>query len=253
MKRLILIDDDNSLHNYLQNNLGDEDFEIVYTRDTDIGLDKMKTESSSIIILNIMLPGRQQGLKILQHFRAKTRMPIIILTSRRDEIDCILGLEMGADDYLIKPFNPRELLARIRAVLRRTNPDVMHAEELTERNGIYIEDDVELNSGMRTVIHQGKSVYLTAAEFDMLDMLIRHAGEIVSREELAKKIFNRDLATYDRSIDVHICNLRKKFDHAEDGAGHIKSIRGKGYIYIPLPPALHSKPKEYAAPYTFQS
>lgn len=236
MNKLILVDDDQHLFNFIKEQLEDEGFYIDYTHNVDAGLHRISGDTYTIAVLNIMLPGKWHGLKSLQHLRTKTKMPVIVLSPRGNDIDRIVGLEMGADDYLVKPFNPRELLARIRAILRRTHQGLRLPEDVFKARNIYSEDDVEFHRGMRKVAHQGKFVNLTSAEFDMLEILIRYDGNIVTREEIAKEVFKRDLAYTDRSIDVHICNLRKKFDHAEAGAGHIKSVRGKGYAFVSSPP-----------------
>jgi two-component system response regulator CpxR len=173
-----------------------------------------------------MLPGTN-GFDVLRRIRAESEVPVIMLTARGDDTDRIVGLEIGADDYLPKPFNPRELVARVRAVLRRTHP-----KETKERSSRLVVGDLEMDICARTVHRQGEAISLTAVEFDFLEILLRNAGTVVSREHLAKAILDRDANPYDRSLDVHICNLRKKIGNRTAHAERIKTIRGEGYLYI---------------------
>jgi two-component system response regulator CpxR len=151
-----------------------------------------------------------------------------MLTARGDDVDRIVGLEIGADDYLPKPFNPRELVARIRAILRRTQPD----EALTggTREALVV-GDIEMDTSTRAVHRSGETVELTAVEYDLLERLLRSAGQIAKREELVKEVLGRELSPFDRSIDMHVSNLRKKLGHQLNGMERIKTIRGVGYIY----------------------
>jgi two-component system response regulator CpxR len=149
-----------------------------------------------------------------------------MLTARGDDIDRIVGLEIGADDYLPKPFNPRELSARIRAILRRAQPDQSGSEARPLAVG-----DVEIESGARVVRRSGEEVDLTSVEYDLLERLLRSAGRIVTREELSKDVLGRNSSPYDRSIDMHISNLRKKLGAQLDQGERIKTVRGVGYIY----------------------
>jgi two-component system response regulator CpxR len=153
-----------------------------------------------------------------------------MLTARGDDVDRIVGLEMGADDYLRKPFNPRELIARIRAILRRTRYEIGEALTATPPERLSV-GDVELNKGTRIVIRGGEQLTLTTVEFDLLEALMRSAGQIVTREDLVKSILGRNFTPYDRSIDTHVSNLRKKLGHYVDGIERIKTIRGVGYIF----------------------
>jgi two-component system response regulator CpxR len=150
-----------------------------------------------------------------------------MLTARGDDVDRIVGLEIGADDYLPKPFNPRELVARIRAVLRRTQP----AEAAPGQREVVHVGDVEMDSNTRNVRRGGEVVELTGVEYDLLEILLRNAGQIVKREELVKEVLGRELSPFDRSIDMHVSNLRKKLGHQLNGLERIKTIRGVGYIY----------------------
>jgi DNA-binding response OmpR family regulator len=181
-----------------------------------------------------MLPG-SRGFEVLQKLRARSRVPVIMLTARGDEVDRILGLEIGADDYLPKPFNPRELAARINAVLRRTAaaaaPETWSSQSL--RLG-----DIEFNPGSRSALRDSHPVELTAVEFDLLGVFLRAAGKVLPREALAREVLGRDLTAFDRSIDVHVSNLRRKLGTLPAGQERIKAVRGAGYLY-----ALPEKPK----------
>jgi two-component system response regulator CpxR len=156
-----------------------------------------------------------------------------MLTARGDDIDRIVGLEIGADDYLPKPFNPRELTARIRAILRRVTPEAATEPALEKRLRV---GDIELDSGTRAISRAGENVELTAVEFDLLEKLMRAAGQIVTREELSKEVLGRSSTPFDRSIDMHISNLRKKLGSGVDATERIKTVRGVGYIYAQASP-----------------
>jgi DNA-binding response OmpR family regulator len=166
------------------------------------------------------------GLEVLRHLRVKSNVPVLILTARGEDVDRIVGLEIGADDYLPKPFNPRELLARIRAVLRRVRESATRGPDDKLRVG-----DVELDPGTRKVQRAGEKVELTAVEFNLLEQLLRSAGRVVERENLAQEVLGRKLSAFDRSLDVHVSNLRKKLGDRPDGEERIQTIRGVGYIY----------------------
>jgi len=152
----------------------------------------------------------------------------LMLTARGDDVDRIVGLEIGADDYLPKPFNPRELVARIRAVLRRTQP--IEAAAAASREMLVV-GDIEMDSNTRNVQRSGEVIELTGVEYDLLEILLRFAGQIVKREDLMKEVLGRELSPFDRSIDMHVSNLRKKLGHQVGGLERIKTIRGVGYIY----------------------
>jgi len=154
-----------------------------------------------------------------------------MLTARGDDVDRIVGLEIGADDYLPKPFNPRELVARIRAILRRTGSEASSSVAPAKP---LIVGDIELDPGTRVVRRASKSVALTAVEFDLLEKLLRGAGRILTREDLSKEVLGRSTSPFDRSIDMHISNLRKKLGHRVHGVERIKTVRGVGYIYAQL-------------------
>ena len=189
------------------------------------GLAKALEQGVDLVVLDVMLPGID-GFEILRRLRAQSKVPVIMLTARGEDVDRIVGLELGADDYLPKPFNPRELAARIRAILRRYEARPAEPNARLELNGI------ALDPGSREVLAAGKRVELTTFEFDILEMLMRSAGRVLSRDALMEKFFNRKATPYDRSIDMHISHLRKKL---EAGDSLIKTIRGVGYQFSRSP------------------
>jgi len=188
------------------------------------GLDKAQHGGFDLAVLDVMLPG-MDGFEILRRLRERSRVPVLMLTARGEDLDRIAGLEAGADDYLAKPFNPRELVARIRAILRRLEKPPSPEGPL-EVNG------VRIDPGAREVTVNGKKIELTTYEFDILELLMRTAGEVLSRDDLMEHLYNRKATAYDRSIDMHISHLRKKL---ESGQPVIKTIRGVGYQFCRSP------------------
>jgi two-component system response regulator CpxR len=184
------------------------------------------------VVLDVMLPG-MSGFDVLRRIRAGSNAPVLMLTARGDDVDRIVGLEMGADDYLPKPFNARELVARIRAIQRRAEP-ARERETRGARQRLTV-GDVQLDSGARVVLQHGHPVDVTAVEFTLLEVLLRAAGQVLAREDLSKEVLGRPLSPYDRSIDVHISSLRRKLGHHLGDAERIKTVRGAGYVYT-LPP-----------------
>jgi two-component system response regulator CpxR len=173
-------------------------------------------------MLDVMMPDTD-GFEVLRRIRQQSRTPVLMLTARGDIRDRVRGLQMGADDYLPKPFDPAELLARIHAILRRSSPRTP-AEALAA-------GDIELDGGNRTVRRAGAILDLTTVEFDLLAVLLRAAGSTVSREDLVRNVLGRVFSPFDRSIDTHVCNLRRKLGPLEDGSERIKGVRGAGYLY----------------------
>lgn len=232
MKKLILvIDDDRDLCELLDEYLTREGFLVEAAYDGETGLARVLAGSYGIIVLDVMLPGAQNGFDVLKRIRTHTDTPVLMLTARGDDVDRIVGLEMGADDYLPKPFNPRELVARLRAILRRSGdpPGKSSMVAATIRHHV---GDVEMETGTRTVLRDGEPVNLTAAEFSLLEILLGRAGHIVTRDELTQTVLGRSLTPYDRSIDVHVSKLRKKLGRENGNRDRIKSVRGSGYIYV---------------------
>jgi two-component system response regulator CpxR len=189
-------------------------------------LERALSGEHALVVLDIMLPG-MNGLDVLRKLRAHSRIPVLILTARGDDVDRIVGLEIGADDYLAKPFNPRELMARIRAILRRTQLLPPGASAL-EKVAV---GDVDVDPAARVVCRGGEPVELTSVEFSLLEMLLRSAGQVVTREQIAHDVLGRQFFPYDRSIDMHVSKLRRKLGDAPSGGDRIKTIRGVGYVY----------------------
>src|SRR6266566_3544858 len=227
MERVLVIDDDVGLCELVEEYLGPEGYDVEAAHNGERGLERALANDHALVVLDVMLPG-MNGFDVLRRIRAKSGIPVLMLTARGDDVDRIVGLEIGADDYLPKPFNPRELVARIRAVLRRTRPTEAAAAANRE---VLVVGDIEMDSGTRAVTRAGENVELTAVEFDLLERLLRAAGTIITREELSKEVLGRSSSPFDRSIDMHISNLRKKLGHQFGAGERIKTVRGVGYIY----------------------
>jgi two-component system, OmpR family, response regulator CpxR len=229
--RLLIIDDDRELCELLIDYLQSAGFEIDTAGTAEEGVHRALTGQYAAAVLDVMLPGFD-GFEVLRRIRAKSAMPILMLTARGDEVDRIVGLEVGADDYLPKPFNPRELVARLRAILRRSQADARAVFPAAEPR--IVVGDLQLDPGARTVECGGAPIELTSTEFDLLEALVKSAGRVVPREDLSRTVFGRRLMPEDRSIDVHISNLRRKLGNASattGGADRIKTLRGTGYIF----------------------
>jgi two-component system response regulator CpxR len=229
MNRILVVDDDLDLCELLAKYLQREGFEVEMLHNGEQGVERAMSGDYALVVLDVMLPGLT-GFDVLSSIRRKSSVPVLMLTARGDDVDRIVGLEMGADDYLQKPFNPRELIARIRAILRRARPDPSEATAQASPERFAV-GDVEMDKGTRIVTRGGQQLPLTTVEFDLLEALMRAAGHIVSREDLVKSILGRNFTPYDRSIDTHVSNLRKKLGHYVDGIERIKTIRSVGYIY----------------------
>ena len=234
MEHVLLVDDDAELCQLVTRFLAREGFELSWAPNGVGGIERALSETYSLIMLDVMMPGAD-GFEVLRRIRQRSRAPVLMLTARGDTHDRIRGLEMGADDYLPKPFDPAELLARIRAILRRTAPQ-RHAPATIAAG------DIELDGGARTVTRGGAPVDLTTVEFDLLAALMRAAGSTVSREDLVRNVLGRDFSPFDRSIDTHVCNLRRKLGPLEGGGDRIKGVRGAGYLYA-CPSRPESKPE----------
>src|SRR6266849_8556398 len=225
--RILVIDDDVELCSLVSEYLEPEGFQVESAPDGNRGLEQALSGDHLLVVLDVMLPGLN-GFEVLRRLRDKSRIPVLLLTARGEDVDRIVGLEIGADDYLPKPFNPRELVARIRAVLRRTQPTEAAAAANRE---MLVVGDIEMDSNTRNVQRSGEVIELTGVEYDLLEILLRFAGQIVKREDLMKEVLGRELSPFDRSIDMHVSNLRKKLGHQVGGLERIKTIRGVGYIY----------------------
>jgi len=229
MEPILVIDDDLELCELLRKYLQREGFEARIVHDGNQGVERALAEEHALIVLDVMLPGIN-GFEVLRRVRAESKIPILMLTARGDDVDRIVGLEMGADDYLPKPFNPRELVARIRAILRRSKST--EAKAPVEEPDLLAIADIELDKATRSVRRGGEPITLTVVEFDLLEILMKSAGRIVTREELVKTVLGRDFSPYDRSIDTHLSNLRKKLGALPADHERIKTIRGIGYIFL---------------------
>ncbi len=225
MNRVLLIDDDAELCDLLTEFLAQEGFEVESVHDGTAGVREALQDRHDLVVLDVMLPGLN-GFEVLRGIRRKSAVPVVMLTARGDEVDRIVGLEIGADDYLPKPFNPRELVARMRAVLRRVGPDGK------EGSGAVEVGDLRLDPGARTVVRAGEEVELTGIEFELLVVLLRAAGRVVERNDLSKAALGRRASSFDRSLDVHVSNLRKKLGPSASGGERIKTVRGVGYQYV---------------------
>jgi DNA-binding response OmpR family regulator len=231
-EHVLVIDDDVELCSLVSRFLVREGFQIDAVNGGAQGIEKALSGDYALVVLDVMMPG-MSGFDVLRRIRAESAMPVLMLTARGDALDRVHGLEMGADDYLPKPFSPPELAARIRAILRRAKP-APSSTTLGTPSTITI-GDVELDSGARVVRNGRQLVALTSVEFDLLEALMRAAGQVVNREKLTRDILGREFSPFDRSIDTHVCNLRKKIGPLEDGTDRIKGVRGIGYLYaLPL-------------------
>ncbi len=231
--KVLIVDDDEKLRKLLKEYLEDNGFKVVALAD---GSDVRKTlqkESPKIVILDIMLPGRD-GLEVLKEIRMDHAIPVIMLTAKGDPTDRIVGLELGADDYLPKPFNPRELLARMKAVLRRTGPEERDRTRRTEDTLLKV-GDVTLNRAKQTVLIGGKELELSSTEYKILEVLMRHPNVVFSRDQLMDLARGRDFMAFDRSIDVHISKLRAKLEPDPRSPVRIKTIWGTGYMFMDVP------------------
>jgi len=222
--RVLLVDDDRELCQMLTEYLNAEHFEVKSVHDGGDALAELHAGTFEIVILDVMLPS-VGGFDGLRKLGASYETPILMLTARGDDVDRIVGLELGADDYLSKPFNPRELVARIRAILRRASNRAARGN-VPDELGV---GPIVLNTGTHQVRVAGVPVALTGAEFRVLELLMRAAGQVISREAMTEQALGRRLVAYDRSIDTHISNLRRKLDLEAGRNPEIKNVRGSGY------------------------
>jgi two-component system response regulator CpxR len=230
MKKLLLVDDDTKLCSMLSEYLTAEGFSVETVHDGREGVAKACSGDYDLVVLDVMLPG-ENGFEVLRHIRTKVDTPAIMLTARGEDVDKIIGLEMGADDYLPKPFNTRELIARIRTVLRRAKPYREEPTAMPSSKKLVV-GDVEMDLGTRNVVCSGRSIGLTSVEFNLLEHLLKNAGELVSREDLSLRVLGRRLTFNDRSIDGYVSKLRKKLGREVSGNERIKAIRSVGYLYV---------------------
>jgi DNA-binding response OmpR family regulator len=222
MDRILVVDDDVGLTDLLAEYLRPEGYALEAVHDGKTAVEKILSDGYTLIILDIMLP-KLAGFDVLRIIRQSSHVPVIMLTARDSPTDRILGLEIGADDYLPKPFEPRELVARVRSILRRVHPLAVP--------GFIVVGDLTLDAGNRRVYQDSRSISLTSYEFDLLSSLLGSAGQVVSRETLSRTTLGREFAPFDRSIDNLVSSLRKKLGPDSEGNERIKSIRGVGYQY----------------------
>ena len=220
---VLLADDDIELCELLKEYLQQEGFDVRMAHDGDLALSEATRPGLDVMVLDIMMPGRS-GIDVLKNLRKESDLPVVMLTARGDDLDRILGLELGADDYLPKPCNPRELVARLRAVLRRSSGQV--------QTGNIDIDDLELSPGNREVRMNGSRVELTSTEFSVLLALLVKPGVVISKRDLYLSALGREPVRYDRSIDMHVSNLRRKLGPGPTGKPRIETIRGIGYQYL---------------------
>ena len=231
MNRILIIDDDEELCELVSEYLTSENFSITAIHNGADGLKKALAEDFNLVILDVMLP-RTNGFDVLRELRRQSKVPVLMLTARGDDTERIVGLEIGADDYLPKPFNPRELVARIRAILRRVPSEDAAESPVIEKINV---DDIEISIPGRWAKRDGEDLNLTSVEFDLLGALLKNAGKIIKKEDLSREVLERDLSPYDRSLDMHISNLRKKLGRrTDDDEDRIKTVRSVGYIYTVL-------------------
>jgi two-component system response regulator CpxR len=222
---ILLVDDDAELCLLLTEFLQREGFTVECAHEGRLGLEMAARPGVDLVVLDVMLPGID-GFEILKRLRQQSKVPVMMLTARGEDVDRIVGLELGADDYLAKPFNPKELAARIRAILSRYAPRPPAPSSRLEVNGVTVDP------GSREAFSSGKPVELTTFEFDILELLMRSAGHVLSRDALMENFYSRKATPFDRSLDMHISHLRKKLDR---GDTLIKTIRGVGYQFARSP------------------
>ncbi|WP_133127375.1 two-component system response regulator CpxR [Legionella nagasakiensis] len=221
--KILIIDDDTELTDLLKQYMEPEGFSITCVHDGETAIKKALNQPFDAMILDVMLP-KLNGFEVLKTIREHLDTPVLMLTARGDDIDRIVGLEIGADDYLAKPCNPRELIARLRAILRRTQKYPVHRPIIEHEN-------IRVDCSKRTASINGALLELTNAEFNILEMLIKSPGQAFSKEELTEYALGRKYTAYDRSIDVHISNLRNKLGHNPQGDDWVKTVRGFGYLF----------------------
>src|SRR5687768_16430541 len=220
MMNVLMVDDDTELCEMVTEYLKLEGFQVTAVHDGQSGIKAAQSGAYAMVLLDVMLP-RTSGLEVLRAIRSSANdradIPVLMLTARGDARDRVLGLEIGADDYLPKPFDERELVARVRAILRRAGQSTLASKESSGTPPVLRVDDVEVNIGARRAQCDGATLQLTSVEFDLLVMLLRKAGKVVERDEIAQQVLGRTLMHFDRSIDTHISRLRRKLGPRRDG------------------------------------
>ena len=234
MSKILLVDDDIELTDLLAEVLRLTGFEVEVANNGQEALDKLN-ESHQLVLLDIMMPVLN-GIETLKKIRQTSNVPVMMLTARGEEIDRVLGLELGADDYLPKPFNDRELVARIKAILRRATPaekeNIQNSTALSSEENTLEFCGLVLHSGLQQASYKGQDLGLTGSEFALLHKLVLRPGQIVSREELSMNVLGKHLSPFDRAIDMHMSNLRKKLPERDNGLPWLKTLRGRGYLLV---------------------
>ncbi|HKJ54252.1 MAG TPA: response regulator transcription factor [Gammaproteobacteria bacterium] len=228
MHPLLLADDDIELCDMLAQYLEAEDFSVTAVHDGEAALAEARSGRHELAVLDIMMP-RMSGLDVLRELRRDSQLPVLILTARGDDVDSIVGLELGADDYLPKPASPRVLVARIRAILRRAAASTSAEAAAPAQIAL---GDLEIHTGSRSVELIGSPVPMTSTEYSLLEYLALGAGRVIGKEELSQQVLGRKLEAYDRGIDMHVSNLRRKLGPLPGGEERIKTVRGVGYQYV---------------------
>ncbi|TQV88779.1 response regulator transcription factor [Aliikangiella coralliicola] len=227
MIKLLIVDDDIELCQLLQDYLSQEGFFVDTVHNGLEAIKQVNQINYDLLILDVMMP-QKNGFETLTEIRQDSQLPVIMLTARGEKVDRIVGLEMGADDYVAKPCDPRELVARIRAVTRRTQ----HQVNSNNNGENKLINHVSLDQANRQVTKDGQAVELTSTEFDLLKLLMENAGKLVTRETISETCLGKKLQPFDRSIDMHLSNVRKKLGDFAKGKPRIKTIRGNGYQYL---------------------
>ena len=229
MNKILLVDHDRELTSLLKELLEMEGFNVVIAYDGEQALQQIDS-SIDLLLLDVMMP-KKNGIETLKELRQIHQTPVIMLTARGSELDKVLGLELGADDYLPKPFNYRELVARIRAVLRRSNWSEQTQGDNSNTPTLQV-DKLQLNPGRQEASFDNEILDLTGTEFTLLYLLAQHLGQVVSREHLSQEVLGKRLTPFDRAIDMHISNLRRKLPERTDGQPWFKTLRGRGYLMV---------------------
>jgi DNA-binding response OmpR family regulator len=232
MTRVLLADDDVELCEMLKEYLTTEGFTVDTANDGVAALDKARTGAYDLVVLDVMMPNKN-GFDVLRELRMQSLTPVLMLTARDEDVDSIVGLELGADDYLGKPCNPRVLVAHIRSILRRADPQRGEHDEIPPPETIQL-NDLVMHTGSRTVTCKERRIEMTSTEYSVLEVLLHEAGRVVSKMELSERALGRKLSRYDRSLDMHVSNLRKKLGPLPNGEERIKTVRGVGYQYVTI-------------------
>ena len=230
-KKILVVDDDLGLRELLQEYLTTQGYEVEAVADGNEMERALQLNAVDLVILDLMLPG-EDGLSLARKLRARSKLPIIMLSARGEDVDRIIGLEVGADDYLAKPFNPRELLARIRAVLRR-NEESQASNETPEQGEKYRFDNYLLDMNSRSLLKDGSEIPLTAGEFNLLRIFIEHPNRVLNRDHLMDLMKGYERSPFDRSIDVRVTRLRRKIETDPAAPKYVRTVWGEGYLFTP--------------------